>query len=87
MIEEFPIWRSFVSDYSFYGKDKFIGLTKSQQFKFYVQNDGGMLYNTKCLVRMTSALPKEGISIWKSNIKEKSCIPSGSPFLQDLEVW
>ena len=70
MIEELPHWRAFVSKHIRNGKD--------QQFKFYVRDDGWSVMQYKVLSTHEEWLPKEGILMWKSNIKGEPCIPSGN---------
>jgi hypothetical protein len=80
MIEELPDWRAFVSEHIHNGNDKLIGHTKAQQFKFYVRDDGWHVMQYKVLSTYEEWLPKDGILMWKSNIKGDPCLPSGDPF-------
>jgi hypothetical protein len=80
MIEELPDWRTFVSEHIPSGKEKLIGHTKAQQFKFYVRDDGWPVMQYKVLSTHVEWLPKDGVKMWKSNIKGEPCIPSGDPF-------
>jgi hypothetical protein len=80
MIEELPDWRTFVSEHIPSGKEKLIGHTKAQQFKFYVRDDGWPVMQYKVLSTHGEWLPKDGVKMWKSNIKGEPCIPSGDPF-------
>jgi hypothetical protein len=79
MMEELPDWRSFVSEHIPSGKEKLIGHTKAQQFKFYVRDDGWPVMQYKVLSTHEEWLPKNGILMWKSNIKGEPCLPSGDP--------
>ena len=49
MIEELPDLRAFVSEYIPSGKDKFIGHTKAQRFKFYIRDDSWHVMQYKVL--------------------------------------
>ena len=68
MIEELPSWKSFVTEYIFMVRTNSLDSRSPNNSNSMSKTMVGMLYNTKCLVRMTSALPKEGTSMWKSNI-------------------
>ena len=80
MIEELPDWRTFVSEHIPSGKEKLIGHTKAQQFKFYVRDDGWPVMQYKVLSTHEEWLPKDGVKMWKSNIKGEPCLPTGDPF-------
>jgi hypothetical protein len=79
MIEELPNWKTYVSEHIPSGKDRIIGHTKAQQFKFYVQDDGWPVMQYKVLSTHDEWLPKDGVKMWKSNIKGEPCFPSGDP--------
>ena len=81
MIEELPDWRAFVSEHIPNGKNKLIGQTKALQLKIYIWDDGWHVMHYKVLSTHEEWLPKDGILMWKSNIKREPCIPSGDPFL------
>ena len=77
MIEELPYWRAFVCDYIPDGQDKLIGHTKAQQFKFVVRDDGWHVMHYNVLNTHDEWLPKDGILMWKSNIKGEPVLPTG----------
>ena len=79
IIEELPDWRAFVGDHIPNNNNKLIGHTKAQQFEFYIRDDGWPVIQYKVLNTHEEWLPKDGILMWKSNIKGEPCPPFGDP--------
>ena len=85
MIEELLDWKTYISEHILSGKDKLIGHTKAQQFKFYVRDNDWHVMQYKMLSTHEEWLPKDGILMWKSN--KFHVFHSGTPFLHHRAVW
>ena len=79
MIEELPSWKAFVEPYLPSGNDTLFGHTKAQQFKFFVRDDEWPVMQYKILSSHEEWLPKEGIMMWKKNVRGKPSMPEGDP--------
>jgi hypothetical protein len=74
LIEEVPAFKDFIAS----GRDKLIGLTRGQQFKFSML-DGEPIMQYKILCNDSLWKPNTGIKLWKLDSDRKQVWPRGEP--------
>jgi hypothetical protein len=79
MIEEVPDFKAFIKPYMLKGKNRLVGHTKTQQFRFYIRDDGLPAMQFKLLYTSPNWTPDDGILVWRKDIDGKCVLPGGDP--------
>jgi hypothetical protein len=78
LIEEVPDFKDFINHFIARGRDKLIGHTRGQQFKFSMQ-DGEPIMQYKILCTNSLWKPDTGIKLWRIDANGKQMMPEGDP--------
>ena len=79
MIEEISNFNVFIKPYMLKGGDRFVGHTKTQQFRFYKRDDGVSAMQFKLLCTTLNLAPEERILVWRQDNDGKCLLPDGEP--------
>ena len=79
MIEEISNFKAFIKLYMLKGGDRLVDQTKTQQFLFYMKNDGvpGMHFKLLCIT--LNWAPEEGILLWRQDKEGIYLLTDGKP--------
>ena len=70
MIEEIPNFKAFIKPYMLKGGERLVGHTKTQQFRFYMKDDGVPAMQFKLLCTTLNWARKKGIFVWRLFLPE-----------------
>jgi hypothetical protein len=80
LIEEVPDFKDFINPFIARGRDKFIGHTRGQQFKFSMQ-DGEPIMQYKILCTDSLWKPDTSIKLWRIDANGKQMLLEGDPLV------
>ena len=79
MIEEIPNFKTLIKPFMLKGVDCLVGHTKTQQFRFYMKDDGVPARQFKLLCTSSNWGRDDGILVWRQDKDGKCLLLDGNP--------
>ena len=79
LIKKIPNFKAFIKPHMLKGVDHLVGHTKTQQFGFYMEDDGVTAMQFKLLCTSPIWGPKDSILVWRQGNDGKCMLPDGDP--------
>ena len=87
IIKKIPNFKAFIKPYMLRGGDRLVGHTKTQQFRFYMRDDGVTAMQFKLLCTTPNWDSYEGILMWRQDKDENCLLSGGEPIPCKPDLW